>query len=265
MNDMKKNLFPIAGLMALAFILLSATSCVNTCKSLTLEPAGDRVAEFRDLKGFEKIEVNGSPTVYYTQADSFSVKVTGPENYIEYIMTELDGKTLVIRNRGKVGMVNFHVSADNDVAVYVTSPDLVSVALNGSGDFISKQRVDTDNMDINLRGSGDIEIADLLCDRCDINLIGSGDINMKRLETRGATATLIGSGDIDLKLNNVLNTLLAVKGSGDISADFANGCKKLECELHGSGEIELSGNIEHFSHHKSGSGEVDFHKLNVEK
>ena len=41
---MKKNLFPIAGLMALTFILLSATSCVNTCKSLTLEPAGDRVA-----------------------------------------------------------------------------------------------------------------------------------------------------------------------------------------------------------------------------
>jgi hypothetical protein len=260
-----KKLFPIGGLMALAVILFSATSCVGSCKSLNLAPEGDRVTEFRYLKGFEKIEINGSPTVYYTQADSFSVKVTGPENYIEYILTELDGKTLVIRNRGKVGIVNFQMSADDNVSVHVTSPDLISVNLNGSGDFISKQQVDTDDMDINLRGSGDIEMANLLCDHCNINLIGSGDINMKRLESREATATLIGSGDIDLKLLNVLNTLLALKGSGDISADFAQGCKKVECELHGSGEIELSGNVEHFFNQKSGSGDIDFHKLNVEK
>ena len=178
-----KKLFPIAGLMALTVILFSATSCVGSCKSLNLAPEGDRVTEFRYLKGFEKIEINGSPTVYYTQADSFSVKVTGPENYIEYILTELDGKTLVIRNRGKVGIVNFQMSADDNVSVHVTSPDLISVNLNGSGDFISKQQVDTDDMDINLRGSGDIEIANLLCDHCNINLIGSGDINMKRLES----------------------------------------------------------------------------------
>lgn len=259
-----KKLFPIVGLMALAVVLMSATSCVRTCESLSFSE-GDRVTETRILKGFEKIEISGSPTVYYTQADSFSVKVSGPKNYIENILTEVDGKVLCIRNRGKMGVVNFQLSSDNSVSVYVSSPDLTSVSLNGSGDFISNQHIDTDNMDINLRGSGDIDIADLICDRCDINLIGSGDINMKRLETRGATATLIGSGDIDLKLCNVLNTLLSVKGSGDISADFTKGCKKVECELRGSGEIELSGKVEHFSKQKSGSGDIDFHKLNVEK
>ena len=64
---MKKQLFPVAGLMALAVVLMSATSCVKTSHSLPLDE-GQRVTESRFLKGFEKIEVVGSPTVYYTQA-----------------------------------------------------------------------------------------------------------------------------------------------------------------------------------------------------
>ena len=263
-KDMKEQLFPVAGLMALAVVLMSATSCVKTSHSLPLDE-GQRVTESRFLKGFEKIEIVGSPTVYYTQADSFSVEVTGPENYIEDILTEVNAKSLVIRNRGKMGVVNFQLNGSNKISVHVTSPDLIAISLNGSGDFISKQRIDTDNMDINLRGSGDIDIADLICDRCDINLIGSGDIDLKRLEAQRIAASLIGSGDIDLKLNNVLNTLLALKGSGDISADFAKGCKKVECELRGSGDISLKGNVEHFSKQKSGSGDIEYHKLTIEK
>ena len=138
---------------------------------------------------------------------------------------------------------------------------MIAISLNGSGDFISQQRIATDNMDINLRGSGDIDIADLICDRCDINLIGSGDIDLKRLEAQRASASLIGSGDIDLKLNNVLNTFLALKGS----ADLEKGCKKVECELRGSGDISLKGNVEHFSKQKSGSGDIEYHKLTIEK
>lgn len=264
LKEMKKKLFPIAGILALAIVLMSVTSCVKTCNSLPLDE-GNLVAESRALRGFEEIEIVGSPTVYYTQADSFSVEVTGPENYIEYILTEVNGKRLVIRNRGKMGVVNFQLSGSDEISVHVTSPDLISISLNGSGDFISKQRIDTDNMDINLRGSGDIDIADLICDRCDINLTGSGDIELKRLEAQRTAATLIGSGDIDLKLNNVQNTLLSVRGSGDISADLAQGCKKVECELRGSGDISLKGNVEHFSQQKSGSGDIDYHKLTIEK
>jgi hypothetical protein len=56
-----------------------------------------------------------------------------------------------------------------------------------------------------------------------------------------------------------------LKGSGDISADFEKGCKKVECELRGSGDISLKGNVEHFSKQKSGSGDIEYHKLTIEK
>ena len=257
---MKTRYFFLTGLTTA--IVMTLTSCISSLDKRTLFDA-DYVTENRPLKDFEEIEINGSPTVYYEQADSFSVKVKGPDKHVEYILTEKAGKSLVIRNKGKIGMFNILMTDDDELAVYVTSPDLVSVTLNGSGDFISKSQIDTDDMKIALRGSGDISIKDLVCDHCRVELIGSGDIDLDQVDTRIAIASLIGSGDIDLKLRNTEETRLSLKGSGDISAKFSEGCKSVECELHGSGDINLEGNVSHFSKQKSGSGDVNVGKLTV--
>ena len=171
---MKRIQFAIVGLVSLV-VTSAMTSCsCNTHAVFT----GKMVSQNRHINGFDEIEVNGSPTVYYAQSDSFSVKVKGPEDAVENIITEKEGNSLVIRNKGKFGVVNFQLGGDEELAVYVTSPDIVAVRLNGSGDFVSEKKVDTDNMAITLRGSGDISFDDLLCDRCKVDLIGSGDITL---------------------------------------------------------------------------------------
>ena len=232
------------------------TSC-RVKERLNVFEGGPRVTDVRQHNGFEEIEIKGSPTVYYTQADSFSVRVTGPQNYVDDILTEINGKTLVVRNRGKISVVNISFEGEDEVAVYVTSPDLVSLRLNGSGDFVSKRLIDSDNMDIVLRGSGDIDIDSLICDRCQVELVGSGDIDVNRLEAQRVSASLIGSGDIDLKLKKVQNTKLSLKGSGDIDAHFAEGCGTVDCELRGSGDISIKGPVGKVNSHKFGSGDIN--------
>ena len=179
------------------------------------------------------------------------------------ILTEVEGKTLVIRNKGKLGMFNIQLGDDDELAVYVTSPDLIAIRLNGSGDFISKQRIDTDKMDILLRGSGDIDVKDLICDRCEVELIGSGDIDLDRLDTKDLSASLVGSGDIGLHLWNTADARLALKGSGDIDASFHQNCDAVACELRGSGDITLKGEVKRFSKEKSGSGDVSVGQLSI--
>ena len=258
---MKKRQFVMSGIVLLTAALIM-TSCVDVWKKQTL--FGTKfITEWRSLKGFEEIEINGSPTVYYTQADSFSVKVKGPESQVENIITEKNGKTLVIRNKGKFGMINVQLGEEDGLAIYVSSPDLTNIRLNGSGDFISRQRIDTDNIDVILRGSGDIELNDLICDRCHVELIGSGDINMTSVEAQEASAVLIGSGDIDLGLQRVDDTRLSLKGSGDITAEFHKNCGSVDCDLRGSGDITLEGKVKGFSQYKSGSGDIDVDKLYI--
>lgn len=256
---MKRKQFAIVGMMLL---MGSATlvSCHNTAMI-----SKDYVTEDRLIKGFEEVEVVGSPNVYYTQADSFSVRVKGPDNFVDNILTEKNGKTLTVRNKGKWGVVNISFSDEDELAVYVTSPDLVAVRVNGSGDFISTDLIDTDNMNITLRGSGDINIDKLLCDRCDVELIGSGDIDLPEVEAKEASAVLVGSGDIKMGLSKVADTHLSLKGSGDIKVDFSEGCRSVDCTVNGSGDIGLSGKIGHFRGEKHGSGDIDIANLTIEK
>jgi len=259
MNAMRMMM---AGALALA-MSVGVTSCKTEWRSVSVLDDGPKLTRIRPLRNFEEIEINGSPRVCYTQADSFSVRLEGTKTSIENILTDVDGKTLTIRNRGKISMVNISFSDDDGLTVYVTSPDLTAIRVNGSGDFESNGRIDTDRMDIVLRGSGDIDVKDLICDRCEVEVIGSGDLNVDRLETVEASASLVGSGDINLGLSRVKDTWLMLKGSGDIDADFREDCGSVECELRGSGDITLNGTVRKFNSHKNGSGDIHIDRLNV--
>ena len=257
--SMKTKLF----LLAILALLLTSCSCSRENLSFKFGDAGPVVTDYRSLRGFERIEVLGSPTVYYQQADSFSVKVKGPKELVDRIVTEVDEGKLTIRNRGKVGMFNVSFGGDSELAVYVTSPDLISVYVGGSGDFISEKKVDTDEMDVNLKGSGDIQFAHLLCDRCRLEVVGSGDATIRNLDTRETDISLIGSGDIRLRQQNAASTRITLRGSGDVDVEFGKGCGSVDAQLTGSGDIDLKGTVRSFNKQKYGSGDIDTDKLKV--
>lgn len=256
-----KKINMMHSVVLLACVLI-CSSCMNERKFMGVFDS-ESITERRAHDGFERIEILGSPTVYYAQADSFSVCVKGPKSIVDDIITEVDGSTLKIRNRGKIGIFNFTVVDDDEIAVYVTSPDLIHVQLSGSGDFVSDGRIDTDHASFVLRGSGDIDVADVICDDCEVLLVGSGDFDMKRLDAKEVAVSLIGSGDIEMNLWNVTSTSLALKGSGDIETVFKEGCRHVDCELQGSGDIKLAGAVSRFSQHKVGSGNIDSSRLIV--
>lgn len=262
MKKMNVKSLLLANTVVLA-MSLGLTSCMGEWKSQRILSNGPKVTETRPLKGFEEIEISGSPRVCYTQADSFSVQVRGPQEAVDNILTDVEGKTLTIRNRGKIHLVNISFDEDDGLTVYVTSPDLTSIRLNGSGDFEAQDQIDTDRMDVILRGSGDIDMKSIICDHCDVELIGSGDISLSHLDALEASVTLVGSGDISLGLHRARKTQLSLKGSGDINANFREDCEAVECELRGSGDISLKGTVRKFNQHKSGSGDIDFERLAV--
>ena len=243
------------------FILVMVQMLVScVCRENVLVSDSKRVTQQRSLKGFERIDVYGSPTVYYTQADSFSVRLDGPENVISEVLTEVEGNTLSIRNKGKIGIVNISVGSVSDVNVFVSSPDLIGVQLFGSGDFKSEGHVDTDNIRIALRGSGDIDFSDIICDSCSSELVGSGDLKIRRLKTITSSISLVGSGDMTISQWDVKKTDVNLKGSGDVKVNFVEGCKAVSCNLVGSGDIKLKGHLDSVEKHKTGSGEIEYLK-----
>lgn len=222
-------------------VLVGLTSCTS-CKVSRWHVETSQASETRTLSGFERIELQGSLDVKYQQADSFSVEVSAPEQYLDKVETIVEGNRLVLRMKGDGKFINFGVSDGDGVKVYVTSPDLIGVTLRGSGDFECVHLVDTDNLDITLNGSGDIKFADVICDRINVSLVGSGDVDMREVKTLWAGVSVVGSGDVKMRFEN----------SG-----------KVEANITGSGDITLKGTVSNYQYNVRGSGDMHTEELKI--
>ena len=234
---MKKIVFSLI----MAAVTLSACN-INFHESHSGKPIK---TENREAKNFERIQLIGSPTLYYTQGDTTSILVEAPKDLLEYVETEVKNNCLTVRIRNEAGSVIRQLSIPDmdEVKIHVTSPDLIEATLSGSGDFISRGLLDTDNLKLELKGSGDMTFQDIICDH----------IN----------TTLVGSGDLDIFHDGVQQTVILLKGSGDIKADFQR-CGEVSGELRGSGDITLTGNVHKMQKTVLGSGDFHTNSLQVQ-
>ena len=227
-------------------VLLSvmALGMLTACNVHFTKSVKAQAAEERPLKGFERIELLGSLDVKYEQADSFSVVVKAPQKVIDDVQTRVEGDRLVVNMKGSNRFLNMGISDSEDVTVYVTSPDFLGIELKGSGDFDCQGLLDTDNLDIVLKGSGDIEFDNVICDQVNVSLVGSGDVEVKTVKALRSQVSLVGSGDVKMRFND----------SGSV-----------ESSLKGSGDITLKGQVKEFKSNVRGSGEIDTEELTVKR
>ena len=247
-------------LLLTAFVL---TSCISITETHSDKPVKE---EKRQIPAFERIRLLGSPTVYYTQADSVSLRVEAPEDLLELVETEVHDGVLTVQLRdGAQDIIRLkRLISGDDVSIFVTSPDLIDVQLVGSGDFKCDSHLDTDNLNVELRGSGDMDFRDIICDQLKVTLVGSGDMDIKHVVAIRSDMELVGSGDLEISQQDVAETHIMLKGSGDIKAGFSR-CGNVVSELRGSGDINLRGHVRSLQKSVYGSGDLHAEQLVVEK
>lgn len=222
---------------------LMTVALLTSCNFHIDKTVSSYVEESRPLTGFERISMTGAMDVEYIQADSFSVKVQGPNvDEIMKVETEVEGNELRISMKNGSRFLHFGDTNDDDIKVLVTSPDFLGISLMGSGDFLSARPLDTDTLTIELRGSGDIHFNDVICDQVSVSLIASGDVSLDRVQTQWGQLDLIGSGDIDVFFDQ----------SGEVSA-----------QVKGSGDIEIKGTVRKVNKLVRGTGDIDTDELMV--
>lgn len=263
MRNILSTILIISASVAMA---LATASCTFHVKTDTTPK--NIVEQTLKVKPFENIVMKGSLNVVYTQGDSISVRVKGDENLMDKVEIFSDGKTITISNKGiSFNQVDDFVRGLKDgfngqysiPVVYITSPDLISVSVHGSGSFEAQKTVDTDNMNLELKGSGDITFGDLLCDNLNTSLIGSGDVKVENLRAIRTILNLRGSGDVQVEQFNVDYTEATVLGSGDISITGDN-CGTIHATVTGSGDINISGDFREMKKNVYGSGDVNYEK-----
>ncbi|MCX6835065.1 MAG: DUF2807 domain-containing protein [candidate division Zixibacteria bacterium] len=226
--------------------------------------SGDIVTEKREVTEFEQIRLDCSANLVISIDSVFRVSVTTDDNLQDNIITEvISRKTLLIDSEG-----NFNTH--RGVLVEITTPRLVQVEVNGSGDVeISGLKEETfeialdgsgdiefegevGQLDITLDGSGQITSQELSAKDVKIELGGSGDIEL-RGKAQTLECTLSGSGNIDARRFETERVDAETQGSGDISV-YAT--KHFDGAVYGSGDIDVYGNPENLKRNTPGSGEI---------
>lgn len=251
-------------MMAFA-IMIAMSGCkagVNGNNTVTDRNGEKVVRENRSVGQFEKLTMIGSYDVEYRQGKTCKVEVSAPRDIMDKVVTENKNGTLMIGPK-KIAGVNVVSHAKRDVKVYVTAPSLSYIKMIGSGDFDAKNMTATllgKSLEVELLGSGDIEIDNVVADLVKVNLQGSGDIEIKNIEAKySVTAELKGAGDIELDKIATESFEPRLNGSGDISAHVD--CILVKAELNGTGDLKLSGKTLTYEKSKTGIGDYDDREL----
>lgn len=220
------------------------------------------------VDNFDKISLTGNIDVIFSQGSKTSVVIVGNRKDIDKVEAEVKGSTLFISTKTEkknVGGVTVKTTKFIDeVKVKVTSKSLKDVKITGNGDFKATTDIKTDNLNLNVSGSGDLEFKKVTADAAKATIAGSGDISIKKLDTKNLNTSIAGSGEIEI--DNVTDRCdvaqLSIAGSGDMKMKF-EGCRDLRCKIAGSGEMELKGKVGDYSSAISGSGEIDKRELTI--
>jgi hypothetical protein len=219
---MKRIALPIA-LMA---ILLVA------CNVSTAKDYGPTVKMKRAAMPFCEVEQDGVANIIFQQGNEYSVVVEGPEKLVNRIEIEFSDSVLSIDTED---ISNNRRNNNNKINVYLISPDLTRVELDGVGSFRTKGNIDTDQLRISNDGVGLVDIGPLICDYLYVENDGVGKVKLFNVTTQKA--------------------IINMDGVGKATAHFT-ACDVAELNLEGTGKIDVSGKIRHVYKHRNGLGSI---------
>jgi hypothetical protein len=214
-------------------MILAATVAFITLTVLTscekINGKGDVITETRNPGTYSSVSLEMSATVYFTPDSVYSLQISGQQNILNEIMTEVEGNQLVIKIKNGVTLRNY-----DPIRVYVRAPSIACLTISGSGDIYAESTWNTANASLNISGSGSISIAVVNAGQLSANISGSGSIRATSGLVTREDLTISGSGSIDLRGVNCATAYTTTSGSGDT---YITATSLLDVTISGSGNV----------------------------
>ncbi len=201
-------------ILILAFCLLASSS--TFAQKQTIE-----------VDDFESIGLGLPVTVYLMKGDH-KLEIEGPASAIEKMDIKVKDNSLNIERDEQLKSWK-----EKDVVIYVTMPNVRSLAIGGSGDIIAKDDFDMGDLEISIGGSGSVKLQGGSAKNVEISIAGSGDVEASGLKANKCSVSIAGSGDV--KVGDVQALDVSIAGSGDVGY---KGDPKVSKSVVGSGNVK---------------------------
>ncbi|MDP2388580.1 MAG: DUF2807 domain-containing protein [Bacteroidota bacterium] len=200
-----------------------------------------QTSEQRNVGAFTKIDASGAAEIILTQGEP-SVKVTGAENEVKNLITEVSGTTLTINTKGNI---------KEDIKVYVSMKTLEEINTSGAVYLKSDTTFNADKLELIASGASKIKL-DVICKE------------IKSTVTGAATLVLTGATEVHIAHTSGASSLKAYKLStinSNVTCSGASTAKisvnqRLNVNASGASSLKFTGNPEDKTINVSGTADV---------
>ncbi len=227
---------------SILFLFLVAILAAS-CGKDNIQGDQNVVKETRMQVAFNEVINDGSFNVFYAHDTAYRIIIEAESNLIPHIRTIVNSRSLEIDTRE-------NLNPNYPINIYVTSPDIDGLILNGSG-LLSADSVNTTELSVQLSGSGRIDGV-FYTNLLGLGISGSGTINAAAYTTQIDTR-ISGSGNVDIS-GTADKGFMKISGSGHIGA-YNLVQERGEVVISGSGNVYVTV-MDYLKVDISGSGSV---------
>lgn len=230
-------------LNTLGVLLIAYT--LQSCSFNTIRGNGTIIEKEISINDYCKIEFSGGASLIYEQktneAPYFKVEID--ENLYPLLIIESNNGKLSIRNKENINPTKY--------IIYTNSTTLEKLGVSGSIKAHLKNKLVTNEMNVQASGSVNVQADDLECNMFKSTISGSGDITLAG-KANQLHCTVSGSGKLKALPMIADSVYCKVSGSGNFVVHAA---EYLNVSISGSGKVIYQGDPR-IDQSISGSGKV---------
>jgi len=137
-------------------LILGYTACKkDSWCGECFERTGKIVTEKRVVPAFNQLIVNHDLNVFITQDSVFELKIEAGKNMMDFITTEVTDSVLTINNKSRCNWTRNYKKHFN---IYIKTPTIKHITSNTSGTIKSTTILTGNNLHLEIKTSGDIEL-----------------------------------------------------------------------------------------------------------
>lgn len=193
---------------------------------------GKLTTENRNLSDYDKINVAGSFDVILVKGNEGAISITADENLMEYIETEVEKGHLKIQPKK-----GYQLRSTKTIVITVSFEMVDAISLAGSGNVRSKDVLNSSDLDLNLAGSGEINLP-VSTKKLSSQIAGSGNIKLSG-NSDVFNCEIAGSGNIEGFDLKATASHLNIAGSGNVKV---HAISEIHANIVGSGDVIYTGN-----------------------
>src|SRR5690606_35593270 len=120
-----------------------------------------------------------------------SVEVNAQQNVIDAMNIKREGKTLCLKFENGTRLIKY-----DKVTFTIHSPDFAGANVSGSGDIYVSGNYKTNHLNLDVSGSGKIDIMDIEATNVEADISGSGKMTIHNGGASNLNTRISGSGDL---------------------------------------------------------------------